>query len=195
MPVWCWASVSDAGPALNRHWFTGYDTGISAAVNAALVYSSRRVVFSEAVDWCISSTRKIQHAGDWEPSRPQGLKDVHSFLMTVRPVSWACGNVTAMFLLLKNYFRPDCPRGSLRYDRPKKCLTILYRVNLWLKPVSATGAATLLASLCGGLAWVSHVLRRMSHTHSVTHVLPSDVRWRETYLIRYVSATITGHIF
>ena len=30
---------------------------------------------------------------------------------------------------------------SLRYDRPKKCPTILYEVNLWPKPVSATGAS------------------------------------------------------
>ena len=30
----------------------------------------------------------------------------------------------------------------LRYDSPKKCPTILYAVNLWLKPVSATGTRT-----------------------------------------------------
>ena len=49
-----------------------------------------RVVFSEAVDWCICFTRLL----------------------------------------------PDI----LWYDSPKKCLTILCAVNLWLKPVSATGA-------------------------------------------------------
>ena len=27
-----------------------------------------------------------------------------------------------------------------RYDSPQECPTILYAVNLWLKPVSATGA-------------------------------------------------------
>ena len=30
--------------------------------------------------------------------------------------------------------------AGLRYDRPKKCPTFLYGVNLWLKQVSATGA-------------------------------------------------------
>ena len=76
-----------------------------------------RVVLSEAVDWCICFTRKIQHGGDWERSRHQGQKNVHNFLMTVRPLSWACGHETEMLLILK---------------------------NLWLKPVSATGATKIL---------------------------------------------------
>ena len=37
------------------------------------------VVLSKAVDWCICFTRKIQHGGDWERSRPQGPKNVHNF--------------------------------------------------------------------------------------------------------------------
>ena len=44
---------------------------------------------------------KIQHGGDWERSRPQGPKNVHSFLMTVRSLSWACGHRTEMLLILK----------------------------------------------------------------------------------------------
>ena len=87
------------------------------------------------MDWCISFTRKIQHGSDWERSRTQGPKNVHNFLVTVRPVSWACGHGTEMLLILKKYFRPDYSRGSLRYDSPTKCPTILYGVNLWLKPV------------------------------------------------------------
>ena len=43
-----------------------------------------RVVLSEAVDWFICFTRKKQHGGDWERSRPQGPKNVYNFLMTVR---------------------------------------------------------------------------------------------------------------
>ena len=35
---------------------------------------------------------------------------------------------------------PDLISPIFRYDSPKKCPTILYAVNLWLKPVSATGA-------------------------------------------------------
>ena len=42
-----------------------------------------RVVLSEAMDGCICFTRKIQHGGDWERSRPQGPKNVHNFLMTL----------------------------------------------------------------------------------------------------------------
>ena len=62
---------------------------------------------SEAVDRCICFTRKILHGGDWERARPQGSKNVHNFLMTVRPLSWACGHGTEMLLILKNYFCPD----------------------------------------------------------------------------------------
>ena len=58
-----------------------------------------RAVLSEAVDWCICFTRKIQHAGDWERSRPQGPKYIHNFLMTVRPLRWACGHLTEMLLI------------------------------------------------------------------------------------------------
>ena len=72
---------------------------------------SSRVVLSEAVDGCICFTRKIQHGGDWERSRPQGPKNVHNFLMTVRPLSWACGHGTEMLLILKkNYFDLIMPR-------------------------------------------------------------------------------------
>ena len=60
-----------------------------------------RVVLSEAVDRCICFIRKIQHGGDWERSRPQGPKNVHNFLMTVRPLSWVCGHGTEMLLILK----------------------------------------------------------------------------------------------
>ena len=37
-------------------------------------------------------------------------------------------------------FWPDYSGASLRYDCTKKCPTILYGDNLWLKPLSATGA-------------------------------------------------------
>ena len=67
-----------------------------------------RVVLFEAVDGCICFTRKIQHGGDWERSRRKGPKNVHNFIMTVRPQSWACGHGTEMFLILKNIkFWPD----------------------------------------------------------------------------------------
>ena len=99
-----------------------------------------RVVLSEAVDWCICFTRKIQHGGDWERSRPQGPKNVHNFLMTVRPLSSACGHGSEMLLILKKTFLTWLCPHIFWYDSPKKCPTILYAVNLWLKPVSATGA-------------------------------------------------------
>ena len=110
-----------------------------------------RVVLSEAVDWCICFTRKIQHGGDWERSRPQGLKNVHNCLMTVRPLSWACGHGAEMLLILKKLFSPWLFRNTSRYVVRKKCPTILYAVNLWLKPVSATGARQTSAALPGYL--------------------------------------------
>ena len=63
-----------------------------------------RVVLSEAVDWCDFFIPKNQHGSDWERCRPQGRKNVHTFLRTVRPVSWACGHETEMLLILKNTF-------------------------------------------------------------------------------------------
>ena len=95
-----------------------------------------RIVLSEAVDGCISFTRKIQHGGDWERSRPQGPKNVQNFLMTVRPLSWVCGHGTEMLLIVKKLFLTWLLPDIFRYDSRK----ILYAVNLWLKPVSATGA-------------------------------------------------------
>ena len=43
-----------------------------------------------------------------------------------------------MLQILKKLFSTSFPDIS-RYESPKKCPTILYAVNLWLKPVSATG--------------------------------------------------------
>ena len=63
-------------PAFKRHW-----SGVNKTINYC------RGPLSEAVDGCICYTRKKQHGGDWERSRPQGPKNVHNFLMTVRPLS------------------------------------------------------------------------------------------------------------
>ena len=47
-----------------------------------------------------------------------------------------------MFLILKQtIFDLITPRYFPIYDSPKKYPTILYAVNLWLNPVSATGAS------------------------------------------------------
>ena len=75
-----------------------------------------------------------------ERSRPQGPKNVHDFLITVRPMNWACGHGTEMLLILKNLFLTWLLPDISRYDSPKKCPMFLYAVNLWLKPVSATWA-------------------------------------------------------
>ena len=73
---------------------------------------------------------------------PKVRKNVHNFLMTARPLSWACGHGAEMLLILKNLFLTWICPNIFRYDSPKKCPTILYALNLWLKPVSATGATT-----------------------------------------------------
>ena len=57
--------------------------------------------------------------------------------MSMRPLSWACGHGTEMLLILKiSIFDLIMPRYSQIWQS-----TILYAVNLWLKPVSATGTA------------------------------------------------------
>ena len=66
-----------------------------------------RDVFSVAVDCCIRFTRKIQHGGDWEWSRPQGQNNVHNFLMIVRKMSWACDIVAEMLLIQKTWLFED----------------------------------------------------------------------------------------
>ena len=66
-------------------------------------------------------------------------KNVHNFLMTVRPLSWACGhgrpywNVTdSKKKLFSTWLFPD----KFRYDSPKKCPAILYAelFSTWLFP-------------------------------------------------------------
>ena len=84
--------------------------------------------------------RMVFDGGDWERYRPQGLKNVHNFLMTVRPLSWASGHGTEMYPILKKLFLTWLFPDIIRYDSPKKCPTILYADNLWLKPVSTKGA-------------------------------------------------------
>ena len=90
-------------------------------------------VLSEAVDWCICFTWKIQHGGDWEQSWPQGPKNDHNFLLTVRHLSLACGHGTKILLILKKFFFTWLFLDIFWYDSPKKYPTILYTVNLWLK--------------------------------------------------------------
>ena len=106
-----------------------------------------RVVLSEAVDWCICCTRKIQQGGDWERSRPHGPKNVRNFLMTVRLLSWACGHGSEILLILKKLFSTWFVSDIFRYDRPKKCPTILYGVNLWLKPFASRNQTVLRQAL------------------------------------------------
>ena len=66
---------------------------------------SSRTVLSEALDWCIFFTKKIQHGGDWERSRPQGSKNVHNFLTNL--------NDAKMLLMLKNTIFDLLYRGEV----------------------------------------------------------------------------------
>ena len=66
-----------------------------------------RVVLSEAVDGCISFTRKnptwrwLRAVSDPDPKvREMSI----IFYLTVRPLSWACGHGTEMLLILKKLF-------------------------------------------------------------------------------------------
>ena len=60
--------------------------------------------------------------------------------MTVRPLSRACGHETEMLLILKKIFSTLLFSDIFRYDSPEKSPTILYALNLWMKPVAATWA-------------------------------------------------------
>ena len=88
-----------------------------------------------------SFTRKIQHGDDWERSRPQGPKNVHNFLMTVRPLSWACGYGTEMLLMLQKLFLtwlfPDIFRYVLR-NVPRFCTRSICGWNLF-QPLGLVG--------------------------------------------------------
>ena len=86
--------------------------------------------------------RKFQHGGDWEWSRPHDPKNVNNFLIAVRPLSWACGHGTKILLILKKLFLTWLLPDIFQYDSPKKCPTILYAVNLWLKPVAWSAECT-----------------------------------------------------
>ena len=97
---WWWFQIVKTFWSPWFNWFTYFS---AVGVNTAL---PSRVVLFEAVDWCICITQKIQHDGDCDRSRPQGPKNVHNFLFTVRPLSWACGHGTQMLLILKKN-QPD----------------------------------------------------------------------------------------
>ena len=142
--------ATPAVKGLNSLYSTSYVVTMIHSCDVNIVafshHSTRRtcrVVLSEAANGCICFTRKIQHGGDWEVIP----KNVHNFLMPVRPLSLACGHGIEMLLIIKNLFLTWSLPGDFRYDSPKKCPTILYAVNLWPKPVSATGANVDLLSI------------------------------------------------
>ena len=115
----------------------------------------------------------------WLRSRPQGPKNIHTFLMTVRPLSWACGHGTKMLLILKKKNSTWLSPDIFRY-RPKKCPTILYAVNLWLKPVSATGATV--APAFAGSSSRSDMFTLFRP--SVVYILLIDIRCsKEVYFV------------
>ena len=68
-----------------------------------------------------------------------------------------------MLVILKKIFLPGLFHVFFRYDSPKKCSTILYAVNLCLKPVSGTGARLMLAR-----HWVSIVLAEALSKHETS---------------------------
>ena len=79
---------------------------------------------------------KIQHGSDWERSRPQGPKNAHDFLMTLRPLIWACGHGTEMLLILKkNNFRPDYSAifsdMTVQRNVPRFCMRSICGWNLF----------------------------------------------------------------
>ena len=105
--MFCWAPLFRVSGSLSILKLLTQSGDALPEVKPMRLYGTFRVVLSEAVDGCICFTWNIQHGCDWERSRPQGPKNVNNFLMTVRPLSWACGHGTEMLLIKKNYFWPD----------------------------------------------------------------------------------------
>ena len=65
---------------------------------------------------------------------PKVLQCPKTLLMAVRKMSLESDLVAEMLLMLKKKIRPDYSRTSLRYDRPRKCATILYGINTRFHP-------------------------------------------------------------
>ena len=123
------------------------------------------VVPSQAVDWCICFTWKIQQGGDWERTPPQLFSDCATSELSMPAWNWNVADSK------KNYFRPD--HGPyFPIWQSKKCPTILCAVNLWLKPVSYTGASlqcrifkclSLSNTVVFLVTLISHCLSRSNH--------------------------------
>ena len=60
------------------------------------------------------------------------------------------------------------PPNIFRYDSPKKCPTILYAVNLWLKPVSVTRATVFVAGNGYIAEWTTSQSPRDGYTGHLT---------------------------
>ena len=115
-----------------------------------------RTVLSEAVDWCICFTRKIQHGCDRERSRPQGPKNVHNFLMTARPLSWACGHGTEMLLILKKLFLtwklPDISDMTVQRNVSRFCTRSICGWNLF-QPLGLGHGGPSRSGVCHDSRW------------------------------------------
>ena len=117
------------------------------------------------VDSRFRFTRKMnvfKHCGDWERSRPQGPKNAHNFLMTVRNIRWACDRVAEILLILINLFSTWLIEASLIYELPKKCATILYghmiftHLKLGLATATHNFKWVKITHIC--LIWNNHIM-------------------------------------
>ena len=81
-------------------------------------------------------------------------------------MSWACGHITELLLIKKNYFRSDYSKASLRYDVQKNSHDFV----LGQYVVSATGAEVNI-----GLDIVYLSDTSSLHVTDITHVVVSEV--------------------
>ena len=80
-----------------------------------------------------------------------------------------------LLVLRESIFDLIIPTEVLFMTVPKKCPTILYAVNLWLKPVSATGASH--NSHCFVNMDNADILLYMLY---ISHIMEND-KWRTTH--------------
>ena len=81
-------------------------------------------------------------------------------------MSWACGHITEMLLIKKDYFRPDYSKASLRYDVQKKSHDFV----LGQYVVPATGAEV---NIDLDIVYLSDT--SSLHVPDSTHVVASEV--------------------
>ena len=114
-----------------------------------LTWCSREVL-SEAVNCCIRFILKmifnmaVTESDLW----PQGSKNDHKFLMTVRKMSWACVLVAKMLQILTKQFSIIRGQMTLQRNVPWFCMGSICGWNQTLEPLHVDPRSTCRSLIC-----------------------------------------------